>query len=704
MSEYIGSRVAIPGTRGYGILKYYGPIEGKQGTFAGIELTGSIISSRGKNNGSVNGIQYFDVIQPMSGLFLPIDRLKQANPHIGNPNYRNSMSNSSLSTNSFNSNSKNRLSGDSLPDSPQNNDVIYTPSPSSNRTSLQRVGSSRVSSSLGMNNGGGAYSPPNFINNSSNNISQSINIPKQRDIIKSGTIGSNKTTPINSPPLHNQQIHSTLPQHVSMNNQIYSNHSNSNSFSRNSSLTLNNDSTKLQIQKDYNELKLKYELNEREIFDKMEILNELRNTVNDLQPLLEEYELDLIEKDRKILKQKNEFERVREDWRQSLDLMVNTQQETEMIYQQKLNDLHEVIERLSKEKDELLSNQSNTNTYTDTKNDSVNISQSKETETNFKSIEEIKKLNSIINDLNLEKSIMEKNLTSKLQSQDIEIIDLKKKLVQLQEEIDELSKEANSSYNQFTNAVTANHTDDEGEDVNEKIEQLEHSISMLQQDKSSFEFTIEQLNAKIKHQNNTITELEIELDESNNKENINELSDKVNSVKLNEERKTKDIDDDNDNDKQSNTNNEHYERIINDLKDQLDIRPTFEELSDLQKAIDEIDTLHKDELNVKTNEINSLNDLNKDLQDELSNAKQDIIKLNEKVNTLSMDQQKKLDKQEINQQNESDKNVFNNNDGDLPIYKPSIPIDPSSGKDDWCGLCERDGHSSINCPYENDIF
>lgn len=52
----------------------------------------------------------------------------------------------------------------------------------------------------------------------------------------------------------------------------------------------------------------------------------------------------------------------------------------------------------------------------------------------------------------------------------------------------------------------------------------------------------------------------------------------------------------------------------------------------------------------------------------------------------------------------SEENIDNVNSIDLPVYKPSKPVDPSDGKDDWCGLCERSGHSSINCPYENDIF
>ncbi|ODV68894.1 hypothetical protein HYPBUDRAFT_120766 [Hyphopichia burtonii NRRL Y-1933] len=378
MSEYIGSKVAIPGTRGYGTLKYYGPIEGKQGLFAGIELTGPIAASRGKNNGSVNGIQYFDVIQPMSGLFLPIDRLKQANPQIG---------------------------------------------------------------------------------------------------------GSK-----------------------------------------------------------YNDLKLKYDINEREMNEKMEILNELRITVNDLQPLLEEYEIDISEKDKKLSRQKSEFERAREEWRSSIQLLVNTHEETEILYDQKFRELREYIERLLKEKDDISNNNQITTPTSNSSSKKIYHGDDHESE--------IERLNLVIHDLNLEHHLLEKNYTAKIQ---------------------------------------------------------------------------------------------------------------------------------------------------NDLNHQLEIRPTFEELSDLQKSLDELDTLHENELNTKSTQINSLSESNKDLENQLNDFKQKNIDLEDKIKTL----------QELNQssliQLESENIAPNSLDG-LPIYKPAAPIDPSAGKDDWCGLCERDGHSSINCPYENDVF
>ncbi|GME79661.1 unnamed protein product [[Candida] boidinii] len=47
---------------------------------------------------------------------------------------------------------------------------------------------------------------------------------------------------------------------------------------------------------------------------------------------------------------------------------------------------------------------------------------------------------------------------------------------------------------------------------------------------------------------------------------------------------------------------------------------------------------------------------------------------------------------------------FSNNDRELLIYTPHNKSDPSAGRSKWCGLCERAGHDSIDCPYENEMF
>ncbi|RLV95033.1 hypothetical protein JA1_001319 [Spathaspora sp. JA1] len=79
-SDLIGTHISIPGSPpGYGIVKYIGEIQGKTGVFVGIELLGNLAISRGKNSGSVNGIEYFNVRISGSGLFLPYDRVRAVN-------------------------------------------------------------------------------------------------------------------------------------------------------------------------------------------------------------------------------------------------------------------------------------------------------------------------------------------------------------------------------------------------------------------------------------------------------------------------------------------------------------------------------------------------------------------------------------------------------------------------------------------------
>ena len=82
--QAVGTQVTVPGSRGHGILRYYGPIDGKAGVFGGIELIGPLATSRGKNSGNVDGVQYFDVKIPQTGLFIPWERLRSSNPQLDN--------------------------------------------------------------------------------------------------------------------------------------------------------------------------------------------------------------------------------------------------------------------------------------------------------------------------------------------------------------------------------------------------------------------------------------------------------------------------------------------------------------------------------------------------------------------------------------------------------------------------------------------
>lgn len=96
----IGSTLPFPNSSDVAILKYVGSVSGHDGVFCGLELCGSI-SNKGKNNGSVNGIPYFEVSIPNSGLFVPLrkvigwlnnnnNNVNNTDNFVNNENYSNS--------------------------------------------------------------------------------------------------------------------------------------------------------------------------------------------------------------------------------------------------------------------------------------------------------------------------------------------------------------------------------------------------------------------------------------------------------------------------------------------------------------------------------------------------------------------------------------------------------------------------------------
>ncbi|KAG9229673.1 hypothetical protein BJ875DRAFT_182736 [Amylocarpus encephaloides] len=68
----VGDVVDVPGNM-FGTVKFVGTVAGKKGLFAGVELSEDF-ASRGKNNGDVDGISYFQTQVPGAGIFLPINR------------------------------------------------------------------------------------------------------------------------------------------------------------------------------------------------------------------------------------------------------------------------------------------------------------------------------------------------------------------------------------------------------------------------------------------------------------------------------------------------------------------------------------------------------------------------------------------------------------------------------------------------------
>ncbi|KAI9852410.1 MAG: hypothetical protein M1838_000728 [Thelocarpon superellum] len=77
----VGDAVDVPGGM-HGTVKFIGSVKGKSGVFAGVELSREF-AARGKNDGDVDGIHYFQTSLPHAGIFLPLARAtKRASPSV----------------------------------------------------------------------------------------------------------------------------------------------------------------------------------------------------------------------------------------------------------------------------------------------------------------------------------------------------------------------------------------------------------------------------------------------------------------------------------------------------------------------------------------------------------------------------------------------------------------------------------------------
>ncbi|ERF73710.1 hypothetical protein EPUS_00964 [Endocarpon pusillum Z07020] len=78
MEPRVGETVDVPGGM-HGIVKFVGEVAGKKGKFAGVQLAAEF-AIRGKNSGDVDGRHYFKTTKPGSGIFLPVEKAIRRGP------------------------------------------------------------------------------------------------------------------------------------------------------------------------------------------------------------------------------------------------------------------------------------------------------------------------------------------------------------------------------------------------------------------------------------------------------------------------------------------------------------------------------------------------------------------------------------------------------------------------------------------------
>ncbi|KAJ5085692.1 hypothetical protein N7532_010463 [Penicillium argentinense] len=288
----VGDLVNVPGGM-YGTVKYLGAVAGKPGRFAGIEL-GSEHAARGKNSGDVDGRKYFVTNVPGSGIFVP-------------------MNNSKYVTRRSTSASASTFAAPTTPSraAPVNfsksvGPSLSTPRPRMRRPSLPRPESPRV--------------PPPKLSLSG------LRTPSASSKASNGY----QRSPIKPP----SRLSDRPPSRLSIDDDASSYGGRPSDFQRPSS-------------SEAQELKDQVQKLEKQLLERDKQLEEQSKTLGDFQKMLEEMEgsdnmsvrAQLRERNERISQLTAEFDGHRADFRSTLDTLEIAASETERVYEQRLDEL-----------------------------------------------------------------------------------------------------------------------------------------------------------------------------------------------------------------------------------------------------------------------------------------------------------------------------------------------------------------------------
>ncbi|KAJ5348099.1 uncharacterized protein N7506_001352 [Penicillium brevicompactum] len=284
----VGDVVNVPGGM-YGTIKYLGSVAGKPGRFAGVELS-SEHAQRGKNNGDVDGRKYFATSVPGSGIFVPMNNSKYVT--------RRSTSNIS--------NPVTPARGGPVNFSKSVGPALTTPRPRVRRPSLPRPESPRV--------------PPPKLSLSG------LRTPSAAS--RSG-LTSAQRSPVKAPSRLSDRPSSRM-----------STADDDSSYGRPSDFRRPSSSGNQDLKDQIKSL-------EKQLLDRDRQLEEQSGTLNEFQRTLEEMEgsegisirTQLRERNERINQLTAEFDGHRADFRSTLDTLEVAASETERVYEQRLDEL-----------------------------------------------------------------------------------------------------------------------------------------------------------------------------------------------------------------------------------------------------------------------------------------------------------------------------------------------------------------------------
>ncbi|KAL7663554.1 hypothetical protein ABC855_g3843 [[Candida] zeylanoides] len=660
LEQHIGSKLFLPGAPGQGILRYVGEIEGKSGMFGGLELLGPMAASRGKNSGSVDGVEYFEVKTPQTGLFVPIERLKVANPQLSRP-----------------------------------------PSVASARGYERSRPPSRPSRPQSRQSASGAPGGPGAPGRTASGGAGAAGAAG----VAEGDVGA-------AAALQRQLGHAE-------------------------SKLAAVESQLAEAERQLSKLRGDHQRSVSEMEHKMGILNELQGTVEALQPVLEGYEREIADKDARAAKQRHEFERAREEWRESLELLSSTQQEAEQYYEREIGALRRELAAVAAgDADAALRSDFESLRLTHDESQRTLEAMQGELAASRGDLERqvdaagAAAMQRAVAELQSENTAMKARLagheeaavqsratTAELEAARAELVrsldartaqheQLVAENTTLAARIRQLEAAAAASAEQTAtlrsqhaaeldrlrarqaheasvglkepaadsalkeqhaaemSALKAQHAASASASREESAQQLD-ALQLTSQ--SQFK----EAEATIRAKDGQIRDLRRQLDAQDPAE-VTALQAEIEALKS-----TLDA-------------NTGLEAQIAKLTHDLDMRPTFSELSELQSAIEDIETLHRREMAEQARQLQSVVEAKQQLETELAATRFELKRLKEGAAMTPRDQTLNSTESSISL--------------GVPIYLPKTPVDPSSGRDKWCGLCERDGHDSVHCPYENDMF
>ncbi|KAM0450328.1 hypothetical protein ACHAPV_003996 [Trichoderma viride] len=358
MELSVGDSVNVPGGM-VGTVRFVGTVQGKKGTFVGVEL-GSEFAARGKNNGDVDGVSYFSTNVSGAGIFVPVAKALRrpsgSSPKTPTPNAASGLKLSKSNSVSLKSptSSLSKLSASVGAGGSR----VQSPKSKKSQPSLQRPDES-PQRKLAMSPGPrpsisapGIKAPPRY-GSPTNRLAQSVrgtaghmgDPNKAAAMERRPSFGPRSTSSLGPEPLFDEEPNPiTMPPLPTKSNTGLG------------SLSLRPPSRATSINdEELERLRAQLEDRERQLKEQASTLAEMESSLTELQTLIEHPDglrrSSIDDKDatqlRHMLREKNEkiamlaaeFDAHRADFRSTIDTLEMASTETERVYEKRIEEL-----------------------------------------------------------------------------------------------------------------------------------------------------------------------------------------------------------------------------------------------------------------------------------------------------------------------------------------------------------------------------